>query len=86
MVARKSQPGWRPPTKLGRRRGATGWDPFYQFEQIARNSGERPKPAKPPKGEFLLVELLTSKATAVVMGCVLAFVVLVLLVLVVFRA
>ncbi len=86
MVARKSQPGWQPPAKLGRRRGATGWDPFYQFEQIARNSGERPKPAKAPKSEFLLVELLTSKATAVVMGCVLVFAVLVLLVLLVFRA
>ena len=85
-MARRSQPGRQPPTKLGRRRGATGWDPFYQFERIARNSGKPLTPPKPPKGEFLLLELLTSKATAVVMGCVLAFAVLVLLVLLVFRA
>lgn len=85
-MARRSHPDWQPPQKLGRRRGATGWDPFYQFEQIARNSGEPPRPARPSKGKLLLVELLTSKAAAVVMGCVLAFAVLVLLVLMVFRA
>jgi hypothetical protein len=84
-VTRRSRPEWQP-TKLGRRRGATGWDPFYQFEQLARDNGEPPKPPKPPKSELLLVELLSSKAAAVVMGCVLAFVVFALLVLLVFRA
>lgn len=72
------------PTRLGHRRGATGWDPFYQFERIARDH-EPPKPVKPPKGELLLVEMLSSKTAAIVMGGLLVVVALVLLVLLVFR-
>ncbi len=83
MTKRTTRPPLQP-TRLGRRRGATGWDPFYQFEQIARNH-EPPKPPKPPKGELLLVEMLSSKTAAIVMGGLLAVVALVLLVLLVFR-
>jgi hypothetical protein len=83
-VSRRFRSEWQP-TKLGRRRGATGWDPFYQFEQIARDHSEPPKPPDPPKSELLLVELLTSKAAVVVMGGVLAFVAVTLVVLLVLR-
>jgi hypothetical protein len=84
VVTKRSQPEWQP-TKLGR--GQSGhWDPFYEFEQLARDHGEPPTPPEPSKRALLLVELLTSKAAAVVMGCVLAVVVFALLVLLVFRA
>ena len=76
-------PEWQP-TKIGRGQGRY-WDPFWAFEQIARNHGEPPKPPKPSKAALLLVEVLTSKAAAVVMGCVLAAVVFGLLVLLVFK-
>jgi hypothetical protein len=84
MAARRPRPEMQP-MKLGRRGPRGTWDPFYQFEQLARDHGEPPKPAKPPKGEVLLVEMLASKTAAVVMGCVLAFVVIALLVLLVFK-
>ncbi len=83
MVTRRSHPEWQP-TKLGR--GQRGhWDPFYEFEQIARDHGEPPEPPKPSRGALLLVELLTSKAAVIVMGSVLAVVAFALLVLLVFR-
>jgi hypothetical protein len=84
MAARRPRPEMQP-MKLGRRGPRGTWDPFYQFEQLARDHGEPPKPAKPPKAEVLLVEMLASKTAAVVMGCVLAFVVIALLVLLVFK-
>jgi hypothetical protein len=83
-VTRRSQREW-PPVKLGRGQGGH-WDPFYEFEQIARDHGAAPDPPKPSKAGFLLLEVLTSKAAAVVMGCLLAFVALVLLALLVLRA
>jgi hypothetical protein len=84
MATRRSRPEMQP-MKLGRRGQRGSWDPFYQFEQLARDHGEPPKPAKPPKSEVLLVKMLASKTAAAVMGCVLAFVVVALLVLLVFR-
>jgi|HubBroStandDraft_5_1064220.scaffolds.fasta_scaffold24107_3 hypothetical protein len=82
-MSRRSRPELQP-TKLGRGQGKY-WDPFYQFEQIARYHGEPPEPPEPSKGSLLLVKLLTGKAAAVVMGSLLAVVAFVLLVLLVFR-
>jgi hypothetical protein len=84
VANRRSRPGLQP-TKLGRRGLRGSWDPFYQFEQIARDHGEPRTPPKPPKGELLLMGLLSSKTAGVVMGCVLAAVVLGVLVLLVLR-
>jgi hypothetical protein len=84
-VSKNSRPAWQP-TNLGRRRGRTGWDPFYQFEQLARDHGKPPEPPKPSKGAVLLMEVLASKTALVVMGCVAAAVVLVLVMLLALRA
>jgi hypothetical protein len=66
-------------------RGDRGhWDPFYAFEQLARDH-EPAKPPKPSRGALMLVEALGSRTAAVVMGCVLAIVVLGFLIVVVFR-
>jgi hypothetical protein len=62
------------PAKIGRGQGKY-YDPFYAFEQIARYHGEPPQPPEPKKGALLAVEMLTSKAAVIVMGCVLAVVV-----------
>jgi hypothetical protein len=83
LVTRRSRPEWQP-AKLGRWQGRH-WDPFYEFEQIARDHGEPPKAPEPSKGALLLVELLSSKAAAFVMGALAVVVVLALLVLLVFR-
>ena len=72
------------PTKIGRGQGKY-YDPFYAFEQIARHHGEPPPPAEPKKGALLAVEMLTSRATVVVTGCVLAVVVFGFLLVLVFR-
>jgi hypothetical protein len=72
------------PTKIGRGQGKY-YDPFYAFEQIARYHGDPPPPPEPKKGALLTVEMLTSKAAVVVMGCVLAFVVLGFLLVLVLR-
>ena len=82
MASRRSRPELQP-AKLGRGQGKY-WDPFYQFEQLARYHGEPPEP-QPSKRAVLLVRMLTSRALAIVMGVVLAAVLLVLLVLLVFR-
>jgi hypothetical protein len=82
-VTRRSEQEW-PPKKLGRGQGKY-WDPFYEFEQIARDHGEPPKPPEPSKGALLAMEVLTSKTAAVVMGSVLAVVVLVLLLVLVYK-
>jgi hypothetical protein len=82
-VTKGSEPEWQP-TKIGRGQGKY-YDPFYAFEQIARYHGEPPPPPEPKKGALLAVEMLTSKAAIVVMGCVLAAVVFGLLVLLVFK-
>ena len=83
MASRRSRPELQP-TKIGRGQGKY-WDPFYQFEQLARYHGEPPKPPEPSKRAVLLVRVLTSKTLAIVLGVVLAAAVLVLLVLLVFR-
>jgi hypothetical protein len=83
-VSRRSRPQ-RQPTQLGRRGQRGSWDPFYQFERLARDHGEPPRPRKPPKGELLLMGLLSSKGMVVVMGCVLAAAAVALLVLLVFK-
>ena len=72
------------PTKIGRGQGKY-YDPFYAFEQIARYHGEPSPPPEPKKGALLAVEMLTSKAAVVVMGCVLAVVVFGFLLVLVFR-
>jgi hypothetical protein len=72
------------PTKIGRGQGKY-YDPFYAFEQIARYHGEPSPPPEPKKGALLAVEILTSKAAVVVMGCVLAVVIFGFLVVLVFR-
>jgi hypothetical protein len=72
------------PMKIGRGQGKY-YDPFYAFEQIARNHGEPPPPPKPKKSALLAVEVLTSKAAVVIAGCVLAAVVFGLLLVLVFR-
>jgi hypothetical protein len=72
------------PTKIGRGRGQY-YDPFYAFEQIARYHGEPAPPPEPKKGALLAVEILTSKAAVVVMGCVLAVVVFCFLLVIVLR-
>jgi hypothetical protein len=82
-VTRKTRPVWQP-TKLGRGQGKY-WDPFYEFEQIARHHGEPPKPPEPLKGGLVLLEVLTSKTAAMVMGSLALVAGLVLLVLLVFK-
>ncbi|HEY2640245.1 MAG TPA: hypothetical protein VGI66_10240 [Streptosporangiaceae bacterium] len=82
-MTRRFRPEWQP-TKLGRGQGKY-WDPFYEFEQIARDHGEPPEPPEPSKGALLLVELLTSKTAALVMGGLAVVATFALLVLLVFR-
>ncbi len=72
------------PAKIGRGQGKY-YDPFYAFEQIARYHGEPAAPPEPKKGALLAVEVLTSKAAVVVMGCVLAVVVFGFLLVLVLR-
>jgi hypothetical protein len=73
------------PKKIGRGQGKY-YDPFYAFEQIARYHGEPPSPPEPKKGALLAVEMLTSKAAVIVMGCVVAVVVFGFLLVLMIRA
>lgn len=73
------------PTKLGRAGPRGTWDPFYEFEQLARDHGEPPEPAQPPKSELVLLEVLSSKAALMVMSGLAVAVALVLLGLLVLR-
>ena len=82
-MPRESRPEMQP-TKIGRGQGKY-YDPFYAFEQIARYHGEPSPPPEPKKGALLAVEMLTSKAAVIVMGCVLAVVVLGFLLVLVLR-
>jgi hypothetical protein len=74
----------RQPMKIGRGQGKY-WDPFYEFEQIARDHGEPLKPPAPSKSGLALLDLLTSKTAAVVMGSLVLVAAFVLLVLLVFK-
>lgn len=83
-MTRRSRPGQIPPLTLGRRGPRGSFDPFYQFERIARDDG---KPCQPPetKAQRELLTLLGSRAAVVVMGCLLAVVVVSLLVVLVVK-
>ena len=82
-MARRSQPDWRPPTP-GRRGPGRSYDPFYEFERIARDDG-KPYEAPEPKAELRLLALLSSKTALTVMGSLLVVVAAVLAVLLVLR-
>jgi len=79
-MTRRSEPKWTPPTP-GRRGPGRSYDPFYEFEQLARDHGHQPKARPEPKAELALLSLLGSKTALAVMSCVLVFVVAALLVL-----
>jgi hypothetical protein len=83
-MTRRSRSQWTPPQQIGRRRGLTGYDPFYAFEKLARDDGKPYQPPE-PKAERELLALLSGKAAFVVMSCLLAAVVLAVLVVVVVK-
>jgi hypothetical protein len=83
-MTRRPDPRQEPPLEIGRPGPRGSWDPFYAFEKIARDDGKTYKSPE-PKAERQLLALLGSNAVLVVMGCVLAVVVVLLLVLLVFR-
>jgi hypothetical protein len=58
----------------GRRGPGRSWDPFYQFEQLARDDGKPYRPPE-PKAELRLLALLGTKTATKVMYCVLVVVV-----------
>lgn len=78
-MTRRSQPEW-PPRTPGRRGPRGSFDPFYQFERLARDDG-KPYRSPEPKAELHLLAFLGSKAALIVMGCLLVVVVATLLVL-----
>jgi hypothetical protein len=79
-MARGSPFRW--PDWPGRRGPGRTYDPFYEFERLARDDG---KPFEPPepKAELRLLALLGSKPALVVMSCLLAVVAFTLIVLLV---
>jgi hypothetical protein len=84
-MARRSQPEWQPPPRTPGRRGfGRSYDPFYQFEQAARDNGKAHQAHEPQREPWLLT-LLGTKAVLAVMGCLLVAVVGTLLVLLVIR-
>ncbi len=72
-MAKRSEPEW-PPATPGRRGPGRSYDPFYQFEQLARDDGKPYKPPE-PKAELQLLAWLGSKSALVVMYCLLVVVV-----------
>ncbi len=82
-MSRRSQREWPPPTP-GRRGPGRSYDPFYEFERVARDDG-KPHVRPEPKAELRLLALLGSKAAVAVMGCLLVVVVATMLVLMVLR-
>jgi hypothetical protein len=83
-MTRRSQPAGPPPI-VGRRRAGRAYDPFYEFERLARDDGKPYKPPE-PKAELRLLELLGTKAALRVMTGLLVIVVVVVLALMVFKA
>jgi hypothetical protein len=83
-MTKRSEPEWPPPTP-GRRGFGRSYDPFYQFERLARDDGKPYKPPE-PKAELRLLALLGTKGALVAMYCLLVVVVGVVLALVVIRA
>jgi hypothetical protein len=83
-VSKKPEPEWPPPTP-GRRGFGRSYDPFYAFEQLARDDGKPYKPPE-PKAELQLLAWLGSKGPLVVMYCLLLVVVGVVLALLITRA
>ena len=78
-MTRRSQSQWIPPSTLGRRGPGRSYDPFYQFERLARDDGKPRKPPQPKAGRDLLT-LLQSKAVLIVMSSLLVVVVALLVV------
>jgi hypothetical protein len=83
-MTRKSQPERIPPSWPGRRGPGRSYDPFYQFERIARDDG-KPRESPEPKAERALLSLLGTNAVLVMMGGLLVVVVATLLVIMVVR-
>ncbi len=82
-MTRRSRREW-PPASPGRRGFGRSYDPFYQFERLARDGGKPYKPPE-PKPELQLLSVLGSKAALVAISGLLAVVVATLLVLMVTR-
>jgi hypothetical protein len=72
-MTKRSEQEWPPPTP-GRRGPGRSYDPFYQFERLARDDGKPYKPPE-PKAELMLLALLGTKTAMRVMYCVLVGVV-----------
>ena len=83
-MTRRSQPQWPPPI-AGRRRAGRAHDPFYEFEQLARDDGKPYQPPE-PKSELRLLSLLGTKAALMVMTGLLVVVVATVLGLMVLKA
>jgi hypothetical protein len=81
-MTRRSPGGW--PQWPGRRGYGRSYDPFYEFERIARDDG-KPMESPEPKVERQLLVLLASKTALVVMTCLLVVVGFTLIVLMVAR-
>lgn len=81
-MTRRSPGGW--PQWPGRRGAGRSYDPFYEFERIARDDG-KPMESPEPKVERQLLVLLASKTALVVMTCLLVVVAFTLIVLMVAR-
>ena len=84
-MTRRSEPP-RQPTVIGRRGIRGSYDPFYAFEQIAREGNAQRHPPKPPRGLLIIQALLSSKAALVLAFCVLLFVIATLIALLIARA
>jgi hypothetical protein len=83
-MSKRSRPE-QPPPILGRRGLLRSYDPFYEFEQVARQA-RKPQQAPQSQRALRLETLLGSKAVLAVMGGLLVAVVVTLLVLLVARA
>jgi hypothetical protein len=83
-MSRRSRPESTPTPIPGRRGWGRSYDPFYVFEQAARDDGKAYQSPE-PKAERALLALLGSRAAVAVMGCLAALVVATLLVLLVLK-